>query len=321
MREPKFSVIIPVYNRPREVKEILQSLATQTVKDFEVIIVEDGSAIRCEDVVDIFRDQLRIDYFFKPNTGPGPSRNAGFTRAKGNFFVVFDSDCILPSNYFAIVIKALEENHWDAWGGPDKTHEDFTLRQRAMGYTMSSLLTTGGIRGGKKHLGWFQPRSFNMGISRKVFEATKGFTFDRFAEDIEFSIRMKKAGFNVGLIPDAFVYHKRRIDFKQFFNQVYNFGRGRALIGRVHPEEIKITHWFPTFFFLGSIVLLILPLISHQLFLLGASLFVLYLTAIFLHALIENQDFRVAILAVPAALCQLYGYGLGFLKEKLQSSE
>ena len=321
MREPKFSVIIPVYNRPREVKEILQSLATQTVKDFEVIIVEDGSAIRCEDVVDIFRDQLRIDYFFKPNTGPGPSRNAGFARAKGNYFVVFDSDCILPSNYFAIVIKALEENHWDAWGGPDKTHEDFTLRQRAMGYTMSSLLTTGGIRGGKKHLGWFQPRSFNMGISRKVFEATKGFTFDRFAEDIEFSIRMKKAGFNVGLIPDAFVYHKRRIDFKQFFKQVYNFGRGRALIGRVHPQEIKITHWFPTFFFLGSIVLLILPLINHQLFLLGASLFVLYLTAIFLHALIENQDFRVAILAVPAALCQLYGYGLGFLKEKLQSSE
>ena len=321
MREPRFSVIIPVFNRPQEVKEILRSLAAQTVKDFEVIIVEDGSSVRCEDIVDIFRDQLRIQYFFKPNTGPGPSRNAGFARAKGNYFVVFDSDCILPSNYFAIVIKALEENHWDAWGGPDKTHEDFTLRQRAMGYTMSSLLTTGGIRGGKKHLGWFQPRSFNMGISRKVFEATKGFTFDRFAEDIEFSIRMKKAGFNVGLIPDAFVYHKRRIDFKQFFKQVYNFGRGRALIGRVHPEEIKITHWFPTFFFLGSIVLLILPLINHQLFLLGASLFVLYLTAIFLHALIENQDFRVAILAVPAALCQLYGYGLGFLKEKLQSSE
>jgi len=321
MPEPKFSVIIPVYNRPQEVKEILRSLAAQTVKDFEVIIVEDGSAMRCEDIVDIFRDQLRIEYFFKPNTGPGPSRNAGFARAKGNYFVVFDSDCILPSDYFAIVSKALEENHWDAWGGPDKAHEDFTLRQRAMGYTMSSVLTTGGIRGGKKHLGWFQPRSFNMGISRKVFEATKGFKFDRFAEDIEFSIRMKKAGFNVGLIPDAFVYHKRRIDFKQFFNQVYNFGKGRALIGRVHPEEIKITHWFPTFFFLGSVGLLILPLIKHQLFLLGVSFFTFYLAAIFLHALIENQDFRVAILAIPAALCQLYGYGLGFLKGKLQSSE
>ena len=321
MPEPKFSVIIPVYNRPQEVKEILRSLATQTVKDFEVIIVEDGSTIRCDDIVDTFRDQLSIDYFFKPNTGPGPSRNAGFARAKGNYFVVFDSDCILPPNYFAIVNNALEENDWDAWGGPDRSHEDFTLRQRAMGYTMSSLLTTGGIRGGKKHLGWFQPRSFNMGISRKVYEVTKGFNFDRFAEDIEFSIRMKKAGFNVGLIPDAFVYHKRRIDFKQFFNQVYNFGRGRALIGRVHPEEIKITHWFPSFFFLGSILLLTLPLINHQLFIAGVSLFTLYLAAIFLHAFFENQNFRVAILAVPAALCQLYGYGLGFLKEKLRSTE
>ena len=156
-----------------------------------------------------------------------------------------------PSNYFATVIKALEENHWDAWGGPDKSHEDFTLMQRAMGYTMSSLLTTGGIRGGKKHLGWFQPRSFNMGISRKVYEVTKGFKFDRFAEDIEFSIRMKKAGFNVGLIPDAFVYHKRRIDFKQFFNQVYNFGKGRALIGRVHPRRNKNYALVPNVFFSG----------------------------------------------------------------------
>jgi len=321
MPEPKFSVIIPVYNRPQEVKEILRSLAAQTFKDFNVIIVEDGSSIRCEDIVDIFRDQLKIDYFFKPNTGPGPSRNAGFARATGNYFVVFDSDCILPSNYFATVIKALEEDHWDAWGGPDKSHEDFTFMQRAMGYTMSSLLTTGGIRGGKKHLGWFQPRSFNMGISRRVYEVTSGFKFDRFAEDIEFSIRMKKAGFKVGLIPDAFVYHKRRINFTQFFNQVYNFGKGRALIGRVHREEVKITHWFPTFFLLGSVLLLFLPLINHQLFLLGVSLFTFYLMAIFLHALLQNKNFTVAILSVPAALCQLYGYGLGFLKEKLRSNE
>jgi glycosyltransferase involved in cell wall biosynthesis len=320
MREPKFSVIIPVYNRPQEVKEILRSLATQTFKEFEVIIVEDGSSVRCEDIVDIFRDQLRIEYFFKPNTGPGPSRNAGFARARGNYFVVFDSDCILPSNYFAIVNKALEENHWDAWGGPDKTHEDFTMKQRAMGYTMSSILTTGGIRGGKKHFGWFQPRSFNMGISRKIYEVTNGFKFDRFAEDIEFSIRMKKAGFKVGLIPEAFVYHKRRIDFNQFYNQVYNFGKGRALIGKAHPEEIKLTHWFPTFFLMGSIALVILPFINLYLFLFGASLFISYLLAIFLHALIENKDFSVALLSVPAALCQLYGYGLGFLKEKLQSN-
>ncbi|HYI76474.1 MAG TPA: glycosyltransferase [Chryseolinea sp.] len=320
MREPEFSVIIPVYNRPQEVKEILRSLAKQTFKDFEVIIVEDGSSTRCEDIVDFFRDQLTIEYFFKPNSGPGPSRNAGFARAKGNYFVVFDSDCILPSDYFSIVVKAIEENHWDAWGGPDKTHDDFTTKQRAMGYTMSSVLTTGGIRGGKKHLGWFQPRSFNMGISHKVYEVTKGFKFDRFAEDIEFSIRMKKAGFKVGLIPDAFVYHKRRINFNQFYNQVYNFGKGRALIGRVHPEEIKLTHWFPSFFLLGTIAMLILPFINLYLFLFSVSLFTIYLLAIFFHSLIENKDFSVALLSVPAALCQLYGYGIGFLKEKFQSN-
>lgn len=316
---PYFSVIIPVYNRPQEVKEILSSLTTQGFRDFEVIIVEDGSSVRCEEIVDIFRDQLTIEYFFKPNTGPGPSRNFGFTQAKGNYFVVFDSDCIVPPDYFQTVINALQKNNWDAWGGPDKAREDFTLKQRAMGYTMSSPLTTGGIRGGKKHMGWFQPRSFNMGISRKVFETTKGFKFDRYAEDIEFSIRMRKSGFKVGLITEAFVYHKRRISFQQFYNQVHNFGKGRVLIGRAHPEEVKLTHWFPSLFFIGTIGLLVLPPLSPALFIFGASLFGLYLTAIFMHSLIENKNLSVAFFSVPAALYQLYGYGIGFLKEKLVS--
>jgi GT2 family glycosyltransferase len=284
-----------------------------------VIIVEDGSSIRCEEIIDIFRDQLRIEYFYKPNTGPGPSRNFGFTKAKGNYFVVFDSDCILPPHYFQSVISALQENHWDAWGGPDKARNDFTLKQRAMGYTMSSVLTTGGIRGGEKRLGWFQPRSFNMGISRKVFEETQGFKFDRYAEDIEFSIRMKKAGFKVGLIPEAFVYHKRRISFRQFYHQVYNFGKGRALIGHAHPEEVKVTHWFPSLFFLGAIALIFFPFFSSTLFILGVSLFVFYLIAIFTHSLLENKNVSVAFLSVPAALIQLFGYGLGFLREKFKS--
>jgi glycosyltransferase involved in cell wall biosynthesis len=319
MPVPQFSVIIPVFNRPQEAKEILSSLAAQSFKDFEVIIVEDGSSMRCEEVVDFFRNQLRIEYFFKPNTGPGPSRNFGFTKAKGNYFVVFDSDCILPPHYFQSVMKSLQENQWDAWGGPDKARNDFTLKQRAMGYTMSSVLTTGGIRGGEKHLGWFQPRSFNMGISRKVFEETQGFKFDRYAEDIEFSIRMKKAGFKVGLIPEAFVYHKRRINFQQFYHQVYNFGKGRALIGQAHPEEVKVTHWFPSLFFLGTIALFFLPFFSFPLFLVGSSFFVFYLTAIFIHSLLENKNFSVALLSIPAALYQLFGYGLGFLREKFKS--
>jgi glycosyltransferase involved in cell wall biosynthesis len=321
MAQPLFSVIIPVYNRPQEIREILSSLTTQSFKDFEVIVVEDGSSIRSEAIVDSFRGQLRIEYFYKPNTGPGQTRNFGFTHAKGSYFVVFDSDCILPPDYFQVVVNALREHEWDAWGGPDRAHENFTLKQRAMGYTMSSILTTGGIRGAKKHVGWFQPRSFNMGISRKIYEVTQGFKFDRFAEDIEFSIRMKKSGFKVGLIEEAFVYHKRRTNFKQFFRQVYNFGRGRALVGREHPEEIKITHWFPTSFMLGTIFLLFIPFVSVKLFTVGISLFALYLFAIFVHSLTENKNLPVAILSVPAALCQLLGYGLGFLAERLRTDK
>jgi glycosyltransferase involved in cell wall biosynthesis len=181
MNDPCYSIIIPVFNRPQEVNELLTSLTTQSNKDFEVIIVEDGSTIRCDQLVDSFRDVLRIQYFFKPNTGPGPSRNFGFAHARGEYLVVFDSDCIIPSTYFEVVDKSIRENNWDAWGGPDKAHADFTVMQRAMGYTMSSVLTTGGIRGGNKRIGWFQPRSYNMGLSRKVFEVTGGFKFARFA--------------------------------------------------------------------------------------------------------------------------------------------
>ena len=320
MNDPRFTIVIPVYNRPQEVSELLASLTLQTNKDFEVIIVEDGSSVRCDQVVDKFRDLLRIQYFFKPNSGPGPSRNFGFGHAKGEYFVVFDSDCIIPPIYLEVVEKSIRENSWDAWGGPDKAHEDFTVIQRAMGYTMSSVLTTGGIRGGTKRLGWFQPRSYNMGLSRTVFERTGGFQFSHFAEDIELSIRMKKSGFKIGLITEAFVYHKRRTTFKQFFRQVFNFGKGRVLIGSAHPEEIKLTHWFPTFFLLGSIGLLLLPLMSMGLFKFGAVMFLLYSLAIFLHSLRENKNLSVAILSVPSALLQLWGYGLGFLQATLKST-
>ncbi len=318
MHEPEFSVVIPVYNRPQEVEEILSSLEKQSFKDFEVIVVEDGSANRCDLVVDSFRDKLKIEYHFKQNSGPGPSRNFGFAHARGRYFVVFDSDCTLPAEYFQVVKESISINNWDAWGGPDRAHADFTLKQRAMAYTMSSIFTTGGIRGGKKHLGWFQPRSFNMGISRKVFDTTRGFKFDRYAEDIEFSIRMKQAGFKVGLVPEAFVYHKRRINFREFYKQVYNFGKGRAMIAEIHPEEVKITHWFPALFLTGTIALLLLPFFSLSLFALGSSVLILYLAAIFVHALASNRNVLVAVLSIPAALCQLFGYGMGFLAQKLR---
>lgn len=318
MSVPKYSVIIPVYNRPDEVRELLESLANQSRQDFEVIIVEDGSEISSEAVADEFSKRLAIRYYSKANGGPGPARNFGFAHAKGQYFVIFDSDCILPPGYFEAVDQTLVTEQLDAWGGPDRGHEKFTIVQRAMAYTMSSVLTTGGIRGGKRRIGWFQPRSFNMGISREVYEKTGGFNFDRFAEDIEFSIRMKKAGFRTGLIVDAFVFHKRRATFGQFFKQVFNFGKGRAMIARVHPEEVKLAHYFPALFLIGTLALPILYFAGGMLFQVGVGLFSLYLFLIFVDSLRVNRHLGVAILSIPSALLQLWGYGIGFLVEKFR---
>lgn len=318
MTHPKYSVIIPVYNRPNEIRGLLESLASQTRKDFEVLVIDDGSTISSEEVAQGYEKEFPLRYYSKSNSGPGPSRNFGFAHAKGNYFVLFDSDCILPPFYFESVDQALKTDPLDAWGGPDRGHEQFTVPQRAMAYTMSSVLTTGGIRGGRKRVGWFQPRSFNMGISKKVYEQTGGFRFDRYAEDIELSIRIKKAGFRVGLITDAFVFHKRRATFIEFFKQVFNFGKGRALIGKVHPEEVKLTHWFPAVFTAGTVILPILYLAGGLVFQIAGGLFLLYLVIIFLHALISNRHGGVAFLAVVTSLLQMWGYGLGFLAEKFR---
>jgi glycosyltransferase involved in cell wall biosynthesis len=316
---PKYSVIVPVFNRPQEAEELLLSLTQQTFKNFEVLLIEDGSTISSQAVFEKFSARLSIQYFLKPNTGPGPSRNYGFAKARGDYFVVFDSDCIIPEHYFETVDNYLKSDPLDSWGGPDRGHENFSPLQQAMGFTMSSVLTTGGIRGNKKHLGAFQPRSFNMGISRQVFEKSGGFRFDRYAEDIEFSIRMRKFGFKVGLIPDAFVFHKRRTTLKQFFRQVSNFGRGRVHVGRAHPGEVKLTHWFPTFFALG-LVLTVLAIPFNAIFsTLLAMGYAVYSVAILASAFTTTHSIWVSILAIPAAWVQLTGYGLGFLKEKLKT--
>ncbi len=313
MSNPKYSVIIPVFNRPQEAAALLESLTHQFYRNFEVIIVEDGSTITCEKVFENYSNRLTLYYFFKPNSGPGKSRNFGFEKAMGEYFVVFDSDCIIPPQYFESVEKSLLHNQLDAWGGPDKGAKDFTFIQRAMAYTMSSVLTTGGIRGSKAR--GFQPRSFNMGISKAVFKKTAGFRFDRFAEDIELSIRIKKAGFRIGLIPEAYVYHQRRTNFNQFFTQVSNFGKGRVLVGKAHPGSIKVTHWFPAFFLLG---LLLLPFLLVFLWHWGLILllgFCLYLAIVAADAGFETRSLVVACLAIPSSLIQLTGYGTGFIKE------
>jgi len=316
MTKSRYSVIVPVYNRPQEVDELLDSLTKQTFRDFEVLLVEDGSSLTCEKVFEKYVNKLTLHYFFKPNSGPGPSRNFGFERAQGDYLVIFDSDCIIPPTYFEAVEKFRSHTQFDTWGGPDRGHESFSPVQRAMGYTMSSVLTTGGIRGGKQK--GFQPRSFNMGMRKEVFKTTGGFKFDRFAEDIEFSVRIRKAGFISTLIPDAFVYHKRRTNFSQFYKQVFNFGRGRVLVSRVHRGEIKITHWFPSLFLLGGIFSFTLFFLKPVLASILLAGYAIYFLAIGVHSFLVNKSIEVSLLSIPSAAVQLLGYGTGFLREKIK---
>ncbi|MGE0771471.1 MAG: glycosyltransferase family 2 protein, partial [Cyclobacteriaceae bacterium] len=315
---PKYSVVIPVYNRPEEVNELLASLVRQTYQNFEVILVEDGSSVTSQSVFETYAEKLDIKYYFKPNTGPGPSRNFGFEKARGDYFVVFDSDCVIPSTYFQAVEQFMANSKLDAWGGPDRGHENFTPLQQAMGYTMSSFLTTGGIRGGKKKLTWFQPRSFNMGISRAVYETLGGFKLDRYAEDIEFAIRMRKAGFKAELISEAFVYHKRRTSLKEFFRQVRNFGKGRAIVGRLHPSEIKIAHWLPFLFTLGLFAAMVMAFVLPPIGLIMLAVYGLYTFVLAVDAFGKLRSWPAALFAVPSAYVQLIGYGVGFLKERLK---
>lgn len=312
MSVPKYSIVIPVFNRPQEVEELLESLTVQTFSDFEVLLVEDGSTKTSRDVYEKFSSRLRIQYFFKQNSGPGPSRNFGFEHATGEYFIVFDSDCVIPPGYLSAVEQQLAIRPLDMWGGPDRGRSDFTPLQQAMGYTMSSVMTTGGIRGGSDR--GFQPRSFNMGLSRRVYEATQGFRFDRYAEDIELSLRVMKLGLRVGLIENAFVYHKRRATLGDFFRQVSNFGKGRVMVGRAHPGAIKVTHWFPAFFLAGLVSLPLLALLSPPVGTAVAAGYLVYLIAIFVESFRELGGFKVAALSVPCAIVQLTGYGYGFVK-------
>jgi glycosyltransferase involved in cell wall biosynthesis len=314
-RHPKFSIIIPVYNRPDEVRELLQSLCEQDYTDFEVLVIEDGSSLPCQSEVEAFAHKLDVRYLFKKNSGQGFSRNVGMEKARGDYFVIFDSDCLIPKHYFSTVLKALNADGLDAWGGPDAAHSDFSSIQKAISYSMTSLFTTGGIRGRKKHAGVFHPRSFNMGISRKVFEKVGGFAITRMGEDIEYSIRIIRAGFKVKLIEEAFVYHKRRTNFSQFYKQLHFFGRARINIGRFYKNEIKVVHLFPTCFLLGLCLSLLLSIVFWPIGQWFLAAFAFYFGLIFFDSLIQNKSFKVAILSVFAGLIQLTAYGIGFLSE------
>ena len=351
----RYSVIIPVYNRPDEVDELLDSLCRQAVKDFEVIIVEDGSAVACKDVCDKYAGRLDLHYYYKENSGPGQSRNYGAERARGEWLIVLDSDVVLPGGYLQAVDSSVSEQ-LSAFGGPDCAHPSFTPVQKAISYSMTSFFTTGGIRGGKagqtaeRHTGKkgkggaaldkFYPRSYNMGIRREVYRELGGFSRMRFGEDIDFSYRIVEAGYQTALLPDAWVWHKRRTDLRKFFRQVYNSGIARINLTRRHPGTLRLVHLLPTVFTLGVIGCLLLFLLGGALYAEGEWLdaqglrptdnmhqgvgfalcvlalipILLYSAIIFIDSSLRNRSLWVGLLSVPSAFTQLMGYGLGFIE-------
>lgn len=310
-----FSIIIPLYNRPQEIDELLNTLTQQTYMQFEVLVIEDGSVNDARAIVDKYASLLDVKYFFKPNEGQGFSRNYGFERAKGDYFVIFDSDCLIPKDYLEIVRDYLFEHKLDAYGGPDAAHDSFTPVQKAISYAMTSPFTTGGIRGNAKHIGQFHPRSFNMGISREVWEKVGGFILTRLGEDIEYSIRIHNNGFKIGLIPGAKVFHKRRTSFSQFYKQLHFFGRARINIYKHFPSELKLVHFFPAVFTCGVIFTVLINIFYWPLAFVCNFLMLVYFMLIFFHSWQVNKSLKVAFLSIIAAFIQLTAYGLGFMQD------
>ncbi len=312
----KYSVIIPLYNRPDEIRELLESLCQQQYRDFEVLVVEDGSENDAADIVHSFEHQLNVRYFTKPNTGQGFTRNFAFEHAKGEWFVIFDSDALIPSNYFDEVNLFLEKHPAvRVFGGPDAAHHSFTPVQKAISYSMTSLFTTGGIRGNEEHVGAFHPRSFNMGIHRSVWKNLGGFKITRMGEDLEYSIRIINAGYTSALIPKAFIYHKRRTSIVQFYKQLFFFGRARINIKRFYPNEVKVVHLLPAVFVLSCFALGATFFIDFDLFKIGIGIFGVYYALIFLDSLVKNKSLPVALISIVTSFVQLYAYGMGFFSE------
>ncbi len=312
LKNINYTLIVPVYNRPNEIDELLESLTHQDFqKDNEILIVEDGSAETSEEVIQKYSDQLSITYFFKENSGPGDSRNFGMKKAKGNYFIILDSDVILPPSYLSAIDSYLQKNYLDCFGGADAAHESFTSLQKAINYVMTSFLTTGGIRGSKNSIQKFEPRSFNMGISKEAFEATQGFSRVHPGEDPDLSQRIVKAGFTTGFLPGAEVFHKRRISWKKFYIQVKKFGTARPFLSKWHPSTEKITFWFPTLFVFFTIASIITAFLVHYFAILPLAL---YIGVIFLDSTIKNKDIVVGFLTILALFVQFFGYGLAFLK-------
>lgn len=310
-----FSLIIPIFNRPDEIDELLESLSKQTyTANYEIVIIEDGSSITCEHIIQKYVT-LNVSYYFKPNSGPGDSRNYGMKMAKGEYFIILDSDCIIPSNYLQTVDEELKKDFVDCFGGPDAALDSFSNIQKAINFTMTSFLTTGGIRGGSEKIDKFQPRSFNMGLSKKAFEASNGFGNIHPGEDPDLSIRLWKLGYKTKLISKAFVYHKRRIDWNKFYTQVNKFGLARPILNSWYPEYTKITFWFPTLFLIGFLSSVLVAIFNFPYFI---YVYGFYFILLFFSSLFQNKSIEIALYGLVATIIQFYGYGKGFLLSYLK---
>ncbi len=307
---PYFSIIVPVYNRREEVNDLLLSLSQQTSKDFEAVLVEDGSTELCGDIVKKYEGTVNVKYFYKENEGRSIARNYGLERASGEYFLFFDSDCVIPAHYIETLKKKLDEKYTDCFGGPDAAHSSFTTLQKAINYSMTSFLTTGGIRGGKVQMEKFVPRTFNMGFSRRVWETVGGFR-EMFSEDIDMSTRIRQAGFSISLIREAFVYHKRRTSLKSFCRQIYVFGMSRITLYLLYPDSLKPVHLLPAVFVVGVVAMVVLSLWVAWWFILPLAA---YLLAVFLCALASTKNLPISLLSILTSVIQLGGYGIGFLK-------
>jgi glycosyltransferase involved in cell wall biosynthesis len=308
-----YSFIIPVYNRPQEVIELLDSFLGLHFKvEFEIVIIEDGSSEKSEEIISNYSDRLNISYYYKENSGPGASRNYGMQRAKGNYFIILDSDCLLPPHYLETVDAFLSSSFFHCYGGADSAHLSFTPLQKAINYAMTSFITTGGIRGSERSVTNFEPRSFNMGISKEAFLKTGGYAKIHPGEDPDLSQRIKKEGYSTTFVPNAYVFHKRRISWKKFYTQVTKFGMVRPILNTWHPSTAKITFWFPTcfvFFVVLSIAMSVLLLDWRFMMPL-----LLYLGAILIGSSFTNKSFYIGVLSIIAVFVQFFGYGLGFFK-------
>ena len=309
------SFIIPVYNRPEEINELLCSFNNlEGNYNFEIVIIEDGSNDSSENIISKYSNDLNISYFKKNNTGPGDSRNFGMKKAKGNYFIILDSDCILPKDYLVNFFANINHRYVDCFGGVDDSHHSFTSFQKAVNFTMTSLITTGGIRGGRSRHKSFQARSFNMGISKKTFELTGGFSNIHPGEDPDLSLRISKLDLISELYNNVIVYHKRRVNIFAFFNQVFKFGMVRPIINKWHPTSNKLIFWFPSFV---TIYLLLSIVLVFFKFYFPLCIILLYFILIFFNSLIKNKSLKVGFYSIFTSITQFTGYGLGFMKSNI----